>query len=160
MEIPRDTTARPTSTARNECGDRGRVRPSPPQRAISNLFTTNDYISKTYRRIALDEIAEQALARGTGARGLRAILEEVLLNIMYDVPSRTDVAKVVINGEAPSLDGVAGVTAVEAIAGVVGGLRITVVGSPSSLIARLAHVAVVRLRTVEPSLEDIFLTYY
>ena len=48
---------------------------------------------------ALDEIADQALARGTGARGLRAILEEVLLNVMYDVPSRTDVGKVVITGQ-------------------------------------------------------------
>ena len=47
---------------------------------------------------ALDAVAEQALLRGTGARGLRAILEEVLLNIMYDLPSRTDVGKVVIDG--------------------------------------------------------------
>ena len=45
------------------------------------------------------EIADLALLRGTGARGLRAILEEVLLNVMYEVPSRTDVAKVVITGE-------------------------------------------------------------
>jgi len=48
---------------------------------------------------ALDEIADLALLRGTGARGLRAILEEVLLNVMYDMPSRTDIAKVVISGE-------------------------------------------------------------
>ena len=48
---------------------------------------------------ALVEIAEQALKRGTGARGLRAILEEVLLNVMYDVPSRPDVARVVVNGD-------------------------------------------------------------
>lgn len=48
---------------------------------------------------ALVEIADLALLRGTGARGLRAILEEVLLNVMYEVPSRTDVAKVVITGE-------------------------------------------------------------
>lgn len=46
---------------------------------------------------ALDAIADQALLRGTGARGLRAILEEVLLNVMYDLPGRTDVAKVVID---------------------------------------------------------------
>ena len=37
---------------------------------------------------ALDAVADQALLRGTGARGLRAILEEVLLNVMYDLPSR------------------------------------------------------------------------
>ena len=48
---------------------------------------------------ALEEIANQALLRGTGARGLRAILEEVLLNVMYDVPSRSDVARVVVTGD-------------------------------------------------------------
>ena len=47
---------------------------------------------------ALDAVAEQALARGTGARGLRAILEEVLLEVMYDLPSRTDVARCVVDG--------------------------------------------------------------
>ncbi|MDO9485930.1 MAG: ATP-dependent Clp protease ATP-binding subunit ClpX [Actinomycetota bacterium] len=48
---------------------------------------------------ALQEIADQALLRGTGARGLRSILEEVLLNVMYDVPSRDDVGRVVITDE-------------------------------------------------------------
>jgi ATP-dependent Clp protease ATP-binding subunit ClpX len=46
---------------------------------------------------ALVAVAEQANLRGTGARGLRAILEEVLLNVMYDLPSRTDVEKVLID---------------------------------------------------------------
>ncbi|OWY63363.1 ATP-dependent protease ATP-binding subunit ClpX, partial [cyanobacterium TDX16] len=46
---------------------------------------------------ALDAVAEQALLRGTGARGLRAILEEVLLNVMYDLPGRSDVARCVID---------------------------------------------------------------
>ncbi len=58
-----------------------------------------DSVELEFTPEALNEIADQALLRGTGARGLRAILEEVLLNIMYDVPSRTDVAKVVITGE-------------------------------------------------------------
>ena len=49
---------------------------------------------------ALDAIAEQALARGTGARGLRAILEETLLNVMFDLPGRTYVAKVIINADS------------------------------------------------------------
>jgi ATP-dependent Clp protease ATP-binding subunit ClpX len=48
---------------------------------------------------ALEAIADQALLRGTGARGLRAILEEVLLDIMYDLPSRSDIGKCVITGE-------------------------------------------------------------
>jgi ATP-dependent Clp protease ATP-binding subunit ClpX len=46
---------------------------------------------------ALEAVAEQALRRGTGARGLRAILEEVLLNTMYDLPGRTDVGRVIID---------------------------------------------------------------
>ncbi len=48
---------------------------------------------------AVEAIAEQALLRGTGARGLRAILEEVLLPVMFDVPSEEDIARVVINRE-------------------------------------------------------------
>lgn len=51
---------------------------------------------------ALDAIAELALARGTGARGLRAILESVLLGVMYDVPSRADIAKVILTHECIS----------------------------------------------------------
>ena len=42
---------------------------------------------------ALEAVADEALKRGTGARGLRAILEEVLLDVMYDLPSRSDVAQ-------------------------------------------------------------------
>jgi ATP-dependent Clp protease ATP-binding subunit ClpX len=49
---------------------------------------------------AMVAIAEQALNRGTGARGLRAILEEVLLNTMYELPGRTDVAKVIVDVDA------------------------------------------------------------
>ena len=48
---------------------------------------------------ALEAIAELALLRGTGARGLRAILEEVLLDVMFELPSRSDVLKCVIDAE-------------------------------------------------------------
>ncbi len=48
---------------------------------------------------AIAAIADKALERGTGARGLRAIIEEVLLYVMYDVPSRGDVAQVVVTKE-------------------------------------------------------------
>lgn len=48
---------------------------------------------------ALREIAQLALERGTGARGLRAIIENVMLDVMYDVPSREDVSKVVVTAE-------------------------------------------------------------
>ncbi len=46
---------------------------------------------------AIVAIADQALLRGTGARGLRAIMEEVLQQVMFDVPSRDDVERVVIS---------------------------------------------------------------
>ena len=49
-----------------------------------------------FTREAMEAIADQALLRGTGARGLRAILEEVLLNTMYELPGRSDVGSVVI----------------------------------------------------------------
>ncbi|GAA1340404.1 ATP-dependent Clp protease ATP-binding subunit ClpX [Arthrobacter roseus] len=58
-----------------------------------------DGVELVFKPDALHAIAEQALARGTGARGLRAILEEVLLPVMFDLPSRDDVASVVITGE-------------------------------------------------------------
>ncbi len=45
---------------------------------------------------ALDAIAEKALKRNTGARGLRAILEEIMMNVMYQIPSRHDVVKVIV----------------------------------------------------------------
>jgi ATP-dependent Clp protease ATP-binding subunit ClpX len=67
-------------------------------RQYERLFEL-DGVELEFSTDALAAIADQALLRGTGARGLRAILEEVLLNVMYDVPSRDDVAKVVITGE-------------------------------------------------------------
>jgi ATP-dependent Clp protease ATP-binding subunit ClpX len=56
-----------------------------------------DGVELVFDDTALDAIAEQALERGTGARGLRAIMEEVLLPVMFDLPSREDVASVVIS---------------------------------------------------------------
>ncbi|HUF32972.1 MAG TPA: ATP-dependent Clp protease ATP-binding subunit ClpX [Acidimicrobiales bacterium] len=79
---------------------------------VSILVEPKNALVKQYRRIfefedveleltddALQAVAEQALLRGTGARGLRAILEEVLLDVMYDIPSRTDIGKCVIDRE-------------------------------------------------------------
>ncbi|MCW2904196.1 MAG: endopeptidase Clp ATP-binding regulatory subunit ClpX, partial [Streptosporangiaceae bacterium] len=59
-----------------------------------------DGVDLEFTEDALEAIADQAILRGTGARGLRAILEEVLLSVMYEVPSRVDVARVVITREA------------------------------------------------------------
>ncbi|SER96408.1 ATP-dependent Clp protease ATP-binding subunit ClpX [Lentzea xinjiangensis] len=55
-----------------------------------------DGVELEFTKTAMEAVADQAILRGTGARGLRAIMEEVLLPVMYDIPSRTDVAKVVI----------------------------------------------------------------
>ncbi len=59
------------------------------------LFDLDD-VDLEFTADALDSIAELALARGTGARGLRAIMESVLLGVMYEVPSRSDIGKVII----------------------------------------------------------------
>ncbi|MFM7489487.1 MAG: ATP-dependent Clp protease ATP-binding subunit ClpX [Actinomycetota bacterium] len=48
---------------------------------------------------ALNAVADLALKRGTGARGLRAILEDALLNTMYELPGRNDVARVVVDAD-------------------------------------------------------------
>ncbi|MCY3787006.1 MAG: ATP-dependent Clp protease ATP-binding subunit ClpX, partial [bacterium] len=46
---------------------------------------------------ALEAVADVAMARGTGARGLRAVMEEVLLDLMFDLPGRSDVERCVID---------------------------------------------------------------
>ena len=58
-----------------------------------------DGVELEFTEDAIAAIADNALERGTGARGLRAIIEEVLLHVMYDVPSRADVAKVIVTRE-------------------------------------------------------------
>ncbi len=68
-----------------------------------------DGVELEFTEDAITSIADRALERGTGARGLRAIIEEVLLHVMYEVPSRDDIAKVIItrdvvdNDVAPTL---------------------------------------------------------
>jgi ATP-dependent Clp protease ATP-binding subunit ClpX len=58
-----------------------------------------DNVELEFTDDSLQAIADQAILRATGARGLRAIMEEVLLSVMYEVPSRKDVARVVITRE-------------------------------------------------------------
>ncbi|MEM7323597.1 MAG: ATP-dependent Clp protease ATP-binding subunit ClpX [Actinomycetota bacterium] len=60
-------------------------------------FFEMEEVELEFAEDALEAIADQALLRGTGARGLRAILEEVLLEVMYDIPSREDVGKCVLD---------------------------------------------------------------
>jgi len=60
-------------------------------------FFQFDDVDLVFTDDALEAVADEALKRGTGARGLRAILEEVLLDVMYDLPSRTDVVRCVVD---------------------------------------------------------------
>jgi len=62
----------------------------------SKLFDMED-VELEFRPDALKAVAKHALLRKTGARGLRSILEGILLDTMYDIPSETNVAKVVID---------------------------------------------------------------
>ncbi|WP_350283214.1 ATP-dependent Clp protease ATP-binding subunit ClpX [Nitrosomonas sp.] len=62
----------------------------------NKLFSMEGGVELEFREQALVAIAKKALARKTGARGLRSILEETLLDIMYDLPSIENVSKVVI----------------------------------------------------------------
>jgi ATP-dependent Clp protease ATP-binding subunit ClpX len=65
-------------------------------------FFEFDGVELVFTDEALQAIAEQTIRRATGARGLRAIMEEVLLNVMYDLPSREDVGQCVIDEEVVS----------------------------------------------------------
>ncbi len=62
-------------------------------------FFEFDGVELEFTPDALDAVADQSMLRGTGARGLRAILEEVLLNVMYDLPSEDNVGKCIITRE-------------------------------------------------------------
>ncbi|HUX47057.1 MAG TPA: ATP-dependent Clp protease ATP-binding subunit ClpX [Desulfosporosinus sp.] len=55
-----------------------------------------DGVALEFKETALSAIATEAIRRNTGARGLRAIVEDIMLNVMYDLPSRNDVAKCVV----------------------------------------------------------------
>jgi ATP-dependent Clp protease ATP-binding subunit ClpX len=65
-------------------------------RQYQKVFEFED-VELEFTQDGLESVAALALLRGTGARGLRAILEEVLLNTMYDLPGRDDIGKVVID---------------------------------------------------------------
>jgi ATP-dependent Clp protease ATP-binding subunit ClpX len=65
-------------------------------------FFGYDDIELVFKEDALWEISEHALARETGARGLRSIIELALLDVMFELPSRTDVTKCVITKETIS----------------------------------------------------------
>ena len=84
-----------------------------PKNALTKQYTKLfdlEEVKLTFEATALRAIAGKALKRGTGARGLRAILEELLTDVMFDLPTREDVVEVkitessVLNGTAPLLE--------------------------------------------------------
>jgi len=58
-----------------------------------------DGVTLEFKEAALTSIAAEAIRRNTGARGLRSILEDLMMNVMYDLPSRNDVSKCVVTPE-------------------------------------------------------------
>jgi ATP-dependent Clp protease ATP-binding subunit ClpX len=82
-----------------------------PKNALTKQFIRLfeiDGVELEFTPDACDAMAELALARGTGARGLRSIIEHVLQPVMYDIPGREDVAKVVVS--AATVEGSEGPT--------------------------------------------------
>ncbi|MCY0908832.1 MAG: AAA family ATPase, partial [Sulfobacillus thermotolerans] len=55
-----------------------------------------DNVELEFKEEAVRAVAREAMRRNTGARALRAIIEDIMLNVMYDIPSRTDIAKCII----------------------------------------------------------------
>lgn len=74
-----------------------------PKNALVKQYQTllsYDGVELTFDQEALDAIAEKAIARKTGARGLRSIIEETMLDLMFEIPSQEDVTKVRITKDA------------------------------------------------------------
>jgi len=73
-----------------------------PRNALIKQYTRMfdiDGVELEFTPEAVEAVADQALLRNMGARGLRAIMEEVLLPVMFDVPSEEDIARVVVTRE-------------------------------------------------------------
>jgi ATP-dependent Clp protease ATP-binding subunit ClpX len=67
-------------------------------RQFQRLFSLDD-VELSFTDDALVAIAERAIAQKTGARGLRTVLEDTLLDVMYEIPSRSDIKKCVVSAE-------------------------------------------------------------
>jgi ATP-dependent Clp protease ATP-binding subunit ClpX len=82
---------------------------SEPKNALVKQYSKQlalNNVKLNITRDALKAFAEEAIKRGTGARALRSIFERIMLDVMYEIPSRTDVEMVTINkqvvlGEKP-----------------------------------------------------------
>lgn len=76
---------------------------SEPKNALVKQYAAllhYDNVSLTFTDEALEAIADKAILRKTGARGLRAIMESVMLDVMYDIPTMANVSECIINSDA------------------------------------------------------------
>ena len=74
-----------------------------PKNALTKQYekmVSLDGVELTFTQDALEEIADEALQRKTGARGLRSIIEKVMKHVMYEIPSMPDVKKCIVNRES------------------------------------------------------------
>ncbi|MEU9046315.1 MULTISPECIES: ABC transporter ATP-binding protein [unclassified Kitasatospora] len=149
---------------------------------VAAFMTRPDVLLLDEPTAGLDPLMEaefQALAREAAARGQTVFLSSHILDEVEDLCHRvailregrlveiaaladlrrlgSTVFEAVLDGPVPKLAPLAGVTAVEPIDG---GVRVSVTGPPAAVLARLAGAGLVRLRSREPTLEEIFLTYY
>ncbi|MCQ0010281.1 ABC transporter ATP-binding protein [Actinomadura madurae] len=149
---------------------------------IAALMTRPDVLLLDEPTSGLDPLMEaefQALAREAAGRGQTVFLSSHILDEVQDVCHRVailregrlvevaaleelrglagTVLEAIIDGPVPDLAGVPGVTGVEPVEG---GVRVSVTGSPSPVLSRLSDCPLVRLRSHEPTLEEIFLSYY
>ncbi|MNR37116.1 ATP-dependent Clp protease ATP-binding subunit ClpX [compost metagenome] len=72
---------------------------SEPKNALTKQYIKlleMDNVALKFEPLALEAIAKEAIKRNTGARGLRAIIESIMLDVMYEVPSRDDIKDCVI----------------------------------------------------------------
>ncbi len=82
-------------------GDLMRILVEPKNAIVKQYqkFFSIDKVELNFTHDALEGAAELALKQRTGARGLRTIIEEVLLDVMYEVPSRSDIKRITVTGE-------------------------------------------------------------
>ncbi len=108
--IPEFTGRLPVVTTLSKLGKEELVRIlTEPKNAITKQFQVlmqMEGVQLSFQKKALEALAEKAIEKGTGARGLRSIIEELMLEIMYSIPSRGDVKSCTItpatvNGKAP-----------------------------------------------------------
>jgi len=102
--IPELVGRLPVTVALDELDEEALVRIlQEPKNALIKQYSKMlelENIGLTFEPAAVEAIASKTLKRGSGARGLRAVIEELMRSILFEIPSRTDVREVVITTES------------------------------------------------------------